>query len=668
MRNWDLMALLLAQGHSMSGRERDCCFLNIGSHPFANVSSITALDYPDDTRGVGLVDWDHDGDVDMWMTGRTAPRVRLLRNEVGNRQAYVAVKLEGRHCNRDAVGARIELELAGENPVTLIRTVRAGEAFVSQHSKWIHFGLGEHPQIKRLRVRWPGSQAFEEFAGIEPNGRYRIVQGSDPVRVQSPPRTMLLEPTEQKPHPPTQKARTLLVFRKDLPSLELDDLAGRPAPFSPKGQVTLVNLWASWCQPCMVELTDFAKHYEALQTAGTDVMAVSVDGLGQDPGSREDARSLAEQAGWPFAVRLATDQAIEQLTILDNTTFYFQFPLPVPTSFLVDREGRVAAIYKGAVTSEQVINDARLLEAPREQFEQAAAFFPGRDGMRYFALHPLAFAAAYIDGEHYEDAKSHIEQFLAKRKEDDLKNPNANAAAGNQEIVRSYQMLVAIARLAGKPQEEVAAYDELERLQTLPPVMVARLALLLASEKRMQEAKRRLDALAEAHAQSAAVLDLAGNTYLRLGEFPAAVEALRRAVQLDEANLSYRFNLATALQAAGEADAAIENYRLVLAKQPEMTAAANNLAWILACNADARVRNPQKARELAELACQKTGYQEPSYLDTLAVAAAAGGDFKTAIKMAEQAAQLYDTKKNAAADGVRERLSGYKKGVPYIAP
>jgi tetratricopeptide (TPR) repeat protein len=229
-------------------------------------------------------------------------------------------------------------------------------------------------------------------------------------------------------------------------------------------------------------------------------------------------------------------------------------------------------------------------------------------------------------------------------------------------------MLVAIARLAGKPQEEVAAYDELERLQTLPPVMVARLALLLASEKRMQEATRRLDALAEAHAQSAAVLDLAGNTYLRLGEFPAAVEALRRAVQLDEANLSYRFNLATALQAAGEADAAIENYRLVLAKQPEMTAAANNLAWILACNADARVRNPQKARELAELACQKTGYQEPSYLDTLAVAAAAGGDFKTAIKMAEQAAQLYDTKKNAAADGVRERLSGYKKGVPYIAP
>ena len=160
MRKWDEMALLLAEGHSMSGRERDCCFLNIGKHPFANVSSVTALDFPDDSRGLGLVDWDHDGDQDLWMTCRTAPRVRLLRNDVGNRQSHFTLKLEGRDCNRDAIGARIELELDGGVPSgpprTLIRTVRAGEAFVSQHSKWIHFGLGQNPKIKRLRVRWPG--------------------------------------------------------------------------------------------------------------------------------------------------------------------------------------------------------------------------------------------------------------------------------------------------------------------------------------------------------------------------------------------------------------------------------------------------------------------------------------------------------------------------------
>jgi tetratricopeptide (TPR) repeat protein len=198
--------------------------------------------------------------------------------------------------------------------------------------------------------------------------------------------------------------------------------------------------------------------------------------------------------------------------------------------------------------------------------------------------------------------------------------------------------------------------------------MAARVALLLASENQPEEATRRVAALAVAHSDSAAVLDLVGSTYLRLGATSSAIESFRRAVQLDETNVMFRFNLATALQAAGDAASAVESYELVLAKQPEMVAAANNLAWILACHADTGLRNPEKARKLAELACQKTDYKEPAYLDTFAVAAAAVGDFDTAIKMAEQAAQLYDARKNAAAVAVRERLSGFKKGVAYIAP
>ena len=578
------------------------------------------------------------------------------------------MKLEGRESNHDAIGARIELELGGESPRKLIRTVRAGEAFVSQHSKWIHFGLGENPQIKRLSVRWPGRKEFEMFSDIQPNGRYRIVQGNAPVRLDASPRNLHLEAGEQKPHAPTQKSRSLLVFRKNLPDLLLDDIDGRRTTFDAQGKVTLVNLWASWCQPCMVELGDFAEHYESLRAEGIEVVAVSVDGLGQDPGSRDDARALAQQAAWPFPVRLATDQAIEQLTALDNATFYFQLPLPVPTSFLVDRQGHVAAIYKGAITTEQVIKDARLLDASPEEFERSAAFFAGRDGLSYFQLHPLNFAAAYIEGEYFDDAKSHIEQFLAQRKKDDFRDPTANAAAGNMEIVRSYQMLVAIARLAEKPRDEIAAYSELERLQTLPPVMAARLALLLASERQVEEATRRLAALAAAHADSAPVQDLVGSTYLRLGVSGAAVEAVQRATRLDETNMAFRFNLGTAHQAAGNAAAAIEAYEYVLAKQPEMIAAANNLAWILACHRDESIRSPAKAAQLAELACQKTNYHEPAYLDTLAVAAAAEGDFDTAIEMAQQAAELYDARKNPAAAGVRERISGYRKGVPYIAP
>ena len=79
-------------------------------------------------------------------------------------------------------------------------------------------------------------------------------------------------------------------------------------------------------------------------------------------------------------------------------------------------------------------------------------------------------------------------------------------------------------------------------------------------------------------------------------------------------------------QGAGQAAEAVTQYQQVLAAAPDMAAAANNLGWILACHPEPSLRNPAKARQLAEFACRKTDYQEPAYLDTLAVAAAASGD------------------------------------------
>ena len=60
--------------------ERHCCFLNTRGPVFANVSAVSGLDLIDDGRGLALVDWDHDGDLDAWISNRNAPRLRLLRN------------------------------------------------------------------------------------------------------------------------------------------------------------------------------------------------------------------------------------------------------------------------------------------------------------------------------------------------------------------------------------------------------------------------------------------------------------------------------------------------------------------------------------------------------------------------------------------------------------
>ena len=206
------------QGVSWSGHERNCCYLNTGDGRFANISAASGLDFMDDARAYALVDWDHDGDVDLWSVNRTAPQIRMLRNDTPSNHHYLALRLEGRTCNRDAIGARVEVHWKAEgqkanaaetdNPQTqlptshLIKSLRAGEGFLSQSSKWLHFGLGNLDDIERLVVHWPGGTP-EEFLNVEPDRHYIVVQGTGTAQPWNPPvRTVGLVPSVPPASPP----------------------------------------------------------------------------------------------------------------------------------------------------------------------------------------------------------------------------------------------------------------------------------------------------------------------------------------------------------------------------------------------------------------------------------------------------------------------------------
>ena len=62
---------------------------------FADISATSGLDFPDDGRAVGSLDWDLDGDLDVWVTNRNAPRLRLMRNDTEHQNDYVAFRLVG---------------------------------------------------------------------------------------------------------------------------------------------------------------------------------------------------------------------------------------------------------------------------------------------------------------------------------------------------------------------------------------------------------------------------------------------------------------------------------------------------------------------------------------------------------------------------------------------
>ena len=90
---WVALHRMLREGRSLSGRERHCVYLNDADGSFSDISSLTGLDLPDDGRAAAHVDWDLDGRLDLVLTSRSGPRVRVLRNGFATQNGWLQVGL-----------------------------------------------------------------------------------------------------------------------------------------------------------------------------------------------------------------------------------------------------------------------------------------------------------------------------------------------------------------------------------------------------------------------------------------------------------------------------------------------------------------------------------------------------------------------------------------------
>src|SRR5207237_9022962 len=92
------------------------------------------------------------------------------------------------------------------------------------------------------------------------------------------------------------------------------------------------------------------------------------------------------------------------------------------------------------------------------------------------------------------------------------------------------------------------------------------------------------------------------------------------------------------LEAAfGMHDLAVQDLDSALASGSRDAEVYNTLAWLLATSTQEALRNAQRAKELALPACELTRYDEPNFVDTLAAAHAAAGEFAAAVQMQTKA-------------------------------
>jgi hypothetical protein len=118
-------------------------------------------------RGLATADFDADGDVDVAISHIDEPLV-LLENQFHEEARHLAVSLIGTQSNRDAVGARLDLELGSSN---LHRQIVGGGSYLSHSSRIVRFALPAEqatPGTRFLVVHWPsGVQQRIDASSLE---------------------------------------------------------------------------------------------------------------------------------------------------------------------------------------------------------------------------------------------------------------------------------------------------------------------------------------------------------------------------------------------------------------------------------------------------------------------------------------------------------------------
>jgi Flp pilus assembly protein TadD len=148
------------------------------------------------------------------------------------------------------------------------------------------------------------------------------------------------------------------------------------------------------------------------------------------------------------------------------------------------------------------------------------------------------------------------------------------------------------------------------------------------------------------------------------GKREESIARLQEAVRLREDSSPFHYRLAMGLQETGRTEEAAAHYRRALEIDPASAEAADRLAWILATDREATIRNGQEAVRLARQACEATGHRRPEPLDTLAAALAETGQFEHAVGAARQALALAPEVNPRLVKPIQERLHLYETGKP----
>ena len=353
---------MLAGGASWSGHERNHLFFGgLPDNQFARVSGITGMDDPGDSRAFATLDIDQDGWLDVALVNVSAPRLRILRNEIGSRPSsrdnrFLAIQFMGGNrsplpstewSSRDGLGSYVELELADGRKV--YREHRIDDGFKAQNTATMIVGIGNNETVRALNVRWLSGveQTVSDVAAGQrvvvyenpsdsPSGEAFVVT---PYRNPEFKMSNQLAGTEGHWRPrflPTESSTSTLTVKNAGQSVTAEGLI-------------LYTAVATWCDDCTGDNPDL----QALRTSFSQD-ALAMYGL---PIDREDPPDLLK--AWsedvPRSYHLLTEFSDSDRSNVENVLREELRDFGrVPASVVTDSEGRVLLAKWGVPTVSEI--------------------------------------------------------------------------------------------------------------------------------------------------------------------------------------------------------------------------------------------------------------------------------------------------------------------------
>lgn len=131
--------------------------------------------------------------------------------------------------------------------------------------------------------------------------------------------------------------------RRKAPDFALRDADGKLVRLSDyRGKVVLLNFWATWCTPCRFEIPWFVEFQRQYKDAGLEVLGISMDEDGW-----EVVRPFVTRFGVNYRILMGDDMVAQLYGGVDS----------LPTTFLIDRQGRIAGVHIGLVSKRSYERD-----------------------------------------------------------------------------------------------------------------------------------------------------------------------------------------------------------------------------------------------------------------------------------------------------------------------